>query len=88
MNDLVDRVRFGGGFSERDRALVADTLSQALGRLSHSDRSWELELSVKDREAPGQTVTLERTQRRQGRRRARVVSGRGAPPAYRPWSRR
>jgi ribosome-associated translation inhibitor RaiA len=59
MNDLVDRVRFGGGFSERDRALVADTLSQALGRLSLSDRSWELELSVKDREAPGQSVTLE-----------------------------
>lgn len=59
MNTLVDHVRFGGGFAERDRALVADTLSQALGRFAHLDRSWEMELSVKDREAPGQTVTLE-----------------------------
>ena len=57
--DLADRVRFGGGFRESDRALVGRTLSQALGRLAHSDRSWELELSVKDRDAPGQSVTLE-----------------------------
>lgn len=59
MTDLVDKVRFGGGFSEKDRPLVADTLSQALGRFSHSDAAWEMELSVKDREAPGQQVTLE-----------------------------
>lgn len=59
MTDLVDRVRFGGGFSEKDRTLVSQTLAQALGRFAHSDRSWEMELSVKDRESPGQVVTLE-----------------------------
>lgn len=59
MNDLVSKVRFGGGFSEQDRPLVADTLAQALGRFAHSDAAWEMELSVKDREAPGQQVTLE-----------------------------
>jgi ribosome-associated translation inhibitor RaiA len=57
--DLVDRVHFGGGFTERDRGLVADTLAQALGRFAHLDQSWQMELSVKDREAPGQNVTLE-----------------------------
>lgn len=55
----VDRVRFGGGFSQRDRDLIADTLSQALERFAHVDRAWEMELSVKDRESPGQSVTLE-----------------------------
>ena len=57
--DLVDRVRFGGGFGERDRALIGDTWSQALGRFDQLDRSWGMELSVKDREPPGQVVTLE-----------------------------
>lgn len=52
-------VRLGGGFSEQDRALIDSTLSQLLGRVSNSDRLWEMELSVKDREAPGQYVTLE-----------------------------
>ena len=55
----VDRVRFGGGFGERDRALIGDTWSQALGRFDQLDRSWGMELSVKDREPPGQVVTLE-----------------------------
>lgn len=55
----VDRVRLGGGFSEGDRALIGGTLSQLLSRVATSDRIWELELSVKDREAPGQRVTLE-----------------------------
>jgi len=59
MTELVDRVRFGGGFSEKDRELVSQTLSQALGRFAHSDKSWEMELSVKDRESAGQSVTLE-----------------------------
>lgn len=52
-------VRLGGGFSESDRGLIADTLTQLLGRVSTSDMLWELELSVKDRESPGQQVTLE-----------------------------
>lgn len=55
----ADVVRLGGGFSEADRPLIADTLSQLLNRIATSDRLWELELSVKDREAPGQRVTLE-----------------------------
>ena len=33
--------------------------SQALGRFDQLDRSWGMELSVKDREPPGQVVTLE-----------------------------
>ena len=61
MNQPVDAetVRLGGGFSEGDRPLIAATLSQLLGRVATSDQVWELELSVKDREAPGQRVTLE-----------------------------
>ncbi|HQY98114.1 MAG TPA: hypothetical protein PLU83_14080 [Phycicoccus sp.] len=58
-SDVVGKVRFGGGFGESDRELVGDTLAQALGRFDQLDPSWEMELSVKDREAPGQTVTLE-----------------------------
>ncbi|MDO5504637.1 MAG: HPF/RaiA family ribosome-associated protein [Actinomycetia bacterium] len=53
------KVRLGGGFTERDRLLISDTFSQLLARIESSDRLWELELSVKDREAPGQHVTLE-----------------------------
>lgn len=52
-------VRLGGGFSEGDRLLIETTLAQLLNRIANSDRLWELELSVKDREAPGQYVTLE-----------------------------
>jgi ribosome-associated translation inhibitor RaiA len=55
----ASNVRLGGGFSEGDRVLIATTLSQLLGRVATSDMLWELELSVKDREAPGQRVTLE-----------------------------
>ena len=52
-------VRLGGGFSERDRMLIETTLGQLLNRVATSDRLWEMELSVKDRENPGQYVTLE-----------------------------
>lgn len=55
----ASQVRLGGGLSEEDRGLIAHTLSQLLSRVATSDRIWELELSVKDREAPGQRVTLE-----------------------------
>lgn len=55
----ADQVRLGGGFSEGDRELIGSTLSQLFSRVATSDRLWELELSVKDREAPGQRVTLE-----------------------------
>lgn len=51
-------VHLGGGFSEADRGLIESTLSQLLSRAASSDRAWEMELSVKDREAPGQYVTL------------------------------
>lgn len=52
-------VRMGGGFAEYDRQLIENTLSQLLSRVASSDRLWELELSVKEREKPGQQVTLE-----------------------------
>ncbi|HNM96843.1 MAG TPA: hypothetical protein PKK40_02745 [Marmoricola sp.] len=59
MSDLLDKVHFSGGFSDMDRHLVANTLAQALDRFAHLDRTWTMELSVKERELPGQTVTLE-----------------------------
>ena len=52
-------IRLGGGFSEYDRHLIGNTLNQLLSRIATSDRVWDLELSVKDRENPGQYVTLE-----------------------------
>lgn len=53
-------VRLGGGFSEEaDRRLIESTLSQLLARVASSGRLWEMEISVKDREGPGQNVTLE-----------------------------
>lgn len=55
----VQRIRFAGGIGERDRDLVADTLSQLISRFEHVDRDWEMELSVKDRDAPGMVTTLE-----------------------------
>ncbi|MEO6789725.1 MAG: hypothetical protein ABI249_00855 [Ornithinibacter sp.] len=53
------RVRFAGGVGEGDRDLVADTLSQVIARFEHVDRDWEMELSAKDRDAPGMVTTLE-----------------------------
>lgn len=52
-------VRLGGGFSEQDRPLIDETLAQLRNRAENSGRHWDVELSVKDREAPGQHVTLE-----------------------------
>ncbi|HHU09223.1 MAG TPA: hypothetical protein GXZ60_04310 [Intrasporangiaceae bacterium] len=52
-------VRLGGGFTEYDRHLIEVTLSQLLSRAAASDRLWEMEISVKEREKPGQYVTLE-----------------------------
>ena len=58
-NEGVEKVRFTGGIGERDRHLVADTLSQVIARFEQVARSWEMELSVKDRDAPGMVTTLE-----------------------------
>lgn len=53
-------VRLGGGFSEEaDRRLIESTHSQLLARAASSGRLWDMEISVKDREGPGQYVTLE-----------------------------
>lgn len=57
--DPIDQVRFGGGLKETDRALVERTLSQVFSRLQAAQQPWEMELSVKDREAPGMVTTLE-----------------------------
>lgn len=52
-------IRLGGGFSEYDRNMIESALAQLLSRVASSDRLWEMELSVKEREKPGQSVTLE-----------------------------
>lgn len=59
MSDLVSRVRLSGGLQESDRELIGGTLAQVLERFSKIDSDWEMELSVKDREAPGMVTTLE-----------------------------
>src|SRR5690606_26071487 len=52
-------IHLGGGFTDYDRHLIEATLSQLLTRAATSERLWEMELSVKEREKPGQQVTLE-----------------------------
>ncbi|MBC7310648.1 MAG: HPF/RaiA family ribosome-associated protein [Actinomycetales bacterium] len=52
-------IRLGGGFTEYDRHIIESALAQLLARVATSDRLWELEISVKEREKPGQRVTLE-----------------------------
>ena len=53
-------LRVGAGFSQGDRNWIADQLVTLDARLAgfHADTT-ELEVSVKDREARGQKVTLE-----------------------------
>jgi ribosome-associated translation inhibitor RaiA len=53
-------LRLGAGFAQRDRAWVVDQLAPLDTRLASflAERT-DLELSVKDREAKGQKVTLE-----------------------------
>lgn len=53
-------LRLGAGFNQRDRAWIVDQFSVIDGRLAAFPADGtELELSVKDREARGQKVTLE-----------------------------
>ncbi|GIE98106.1 HPF/RaiA family ribosome-associated protein [Paractinoplanes rishiriensis] len=53
-------LRVGAGFSQRDRNWIAEQFGPLDARLAsfHADAT-ELEISVKDREARGQKVTLE-----------------------------
>jgi ribosome-associated translation inhibitor RaiA len=53
-------LRMGGGFSQGDRNWIAEQFATLDARLAafHADTT-ELEVSVKDREARGQKVTLE-----------------------------
>jgi ribosome-associated translation inhibitor RaiA len=53
-------LRVGGGFSQGDRNWIAEQFGTLDARLAgfHADTT-ELEVSVKDREAKGQKVTLE-----------------------------
>jgi ribosome-associated translation inhibitor RaiA len=53
-------LRVGAGFSQRDRNWIAEQCGTLDARLAsfHADAT-ELEISVKDREARGQKVTLE-----------------------------
>lgn len=57
--DPIDQVHFGGGLKESDRPLVDRTLAQVLSRFQAAQQAWEMEVSVKDREAPGMVTTLE-----------------------------
>lgn len=57
--DPIDQVHFGGGLKESDRSLVDRTLAQVLSRFQSAQQPWEMEVSVKDREAPGMVTTLE-----------------------------
>jgi ribosome-associated translation inhibitor RaiA len=53
-------LRLGAGFSQRDRDWIVEQFSVINGRLAAFPADGtELELSVKDREARGQKVTLE-----------------------------
>lgn len=58
---LDARLRLGPGFQEADRAQVLTGLSSLGRHLAHwsADRGVGLEVSVKDRGRPQQTVTLE-----------------------------
>ena len=53
-------LRVGAGFSQGDRNWIAEQFGTLDARLAgfHADTT-EIEVSVKDREAPGQKVTLE-----------------------------
>ncbi|MBY8873267.1 HPF/RaiA family ribosome-associated protein [Micromonospora sp. PLK6-60] len=57
---VAECLRMGAGFSQGDRAWIVEQFATLDARLAsfHAD-STELELSVKDREARGQKVTLE-----------------------------
>lgn len=58
---LDARLRLGPGFGEADRAQVLTELSSLGRHLVHwsADRGVDLEVSVKDRGGPQQTVTLQ-----------------------------
>ena len=58
---LDTRLRLGPGFHQADRAQVLTELSSLSRHLEHwsADRGVDLEVSVKDRGGPQQTVTLE-----------------------------
>ncbi|MEV0153365.1 HPF/RaiA family ribosome-associated protein [Micromonospora sp. NPDC050686] len=57
---VAECLRMGAGFAQGDRAWIAEQFATLDARLAgfHAD-STELEVSVKDREARGQKVTLE-----------------------------
>ncbi|WP_433794542.1 HPF/RaiA family ribosome-associated protein [Actinoplanes sp. CA-252034] len=57
---VAECLRVGAGFSQGDRNWIVEQFSNLDARLAafHAD-STELEISVKDREARGQKVTLE-----------------------------
>lgn len=59
MSDLASHVQLSGGLTDADRGLIGQTLGQVLTRFAAIDAAWEMELSVKDREAPGMVTTLE-----------------------------
>ncbi len=57
---VAECLRMGAGFSQGDRTWIAELLGTLDNRLAsfHADAT-ALEISVKDRMAPGQKVTLE-----------------------------
>jgi len=53
-------LRVGAGFTQGDRAWIAEQFGPLDARLASFDAdATELEISIKDRQSPGQKVTLE-----------------------------
>lgn len=57
----AEDIRFGGGVGESDRALVAETMQEIIGRLGQLREQADAELSVKDRDSADPRTTLEVT---------------------------
>lgn len=52
-------IRFGGGVSESDRELIAETMQEVIGRLGQLHQQSDVALSIKDRDSADPRTTLE-----------------------------
>ena len=57
----AEDIRLAGGVGESDRALVAETMQEIIGRLGQLREQADAELSVKDRDSADPKTTLEVT---------------------------
>jgi len=57
---IAERLRVGAGFAQQERPAIVERLSSLDARLAtYAATDTDLELSIKDRDRPGQKVTLE-----------------------------